>query len=191
MKKKLILLSSLILLSLSSCSSGSFNIVRKVKVIDDTKLYLGCYSSVQTDDGLSSFEVIMYLDFFSKDETRENDSTTYDIQINLAKTDLSTLDDSLVDDGGNPLLFYNMTPYLNKYIGEYKTLGDYFLEGNHLAVFFSYGSLLDEGGVKTNSINIDTAGIYYFSTVTQSGLTPSYSFSKIYTEKVEWVNPFE
>ena len=191
MKKKLILISSLILLSLSSCSSGSFNIVRKVKVIDDTKLYLGCYSSVQSDDGLSSFEVIMYLDFFSKDQTRENDSTTFDIQINLAKTDLFTLDDSLVDDNGNPLLFYNMTPYLNEYIGEYKTLGDYFLEGNHLAVFFSYGSLLDEGGVKTNSVNIDTAGIYYFSTVTQSGLTPSYSFSKIYREKVEWIDPFE
>ena len=60
MKKRLILLSALSLFALSSCGNS---IIKKYKVIDETKLYLGSFSTVSTEDGYN-FENIMYLDFY-------------------------------------------------------------------------------------------------------------------------------
>ena len=189
MKKKFFILVGVFLFSLTSCN-GSFDIVRKIKVIDESKLYLGCFDNVQNDDESIGLDVIMYLDFYLKDEIVE-DNLNYDQVVNLSKAELIKLDDSMVDDNGNPLMFYDIDSILKDYIGGYETIGDYFRNGNYLSVFFSYGQLNDEFCITTARVSLNSPGIYYFGTVSNTGERPRYSYSKVFKEEIQWVNPFE
>lgn len=188
MKRMFACLIGIFLFSLTSCSN-SFNVVRKVKVIDDSKLYLGCYDQVKSEDGIN-LDVFLYLDFYLKNEIVEDD-LNYDQVVNISNDELVVLDESLIDGDGNVLKFYDSNTILGDYIGSYETIGDYFSDGNHLAVFFSYGELFDDFCITTSRVNIDKPGIYYFGTVSKDGQYPSYNHSKIFTEEVQWFNPFE
>lgn len=188
MRKRLILLSALSLFSLSSCGSG-FNIIKKYKVIDETKLYLGSYSTVSTEDGYN-FENIMYLDFYNSAEEREATSQVYDKAINLSNAPLISLDSSMTDDNGNPLLFFDVSTILNQFVGTERTFKQYLDEGNHLDVFFSYGTLGSQINLVTGRVNITQSGIYYFSTVSEEGAKPTFSHSLAYKEEIQRINPF-
>ena len=177
------------LFSLTSCSN-SFNVVRKVKVVDDTRLYLGSFNKVESDDGSVDLDVIMYLDFYFKDEIVE-DNLNYDQLVNLSKSDLVKLDDSLIDENGDILMFFDTGSILNDYIGSYESIGDYFNNGNNLSIFFSYGQLSDDFCITTARVNLNTSGIYYFGTVSKTGDKPNYTYSKIFKEEIQWFNPFE
>lgn len=183
MKKALIFIIFNSLFILSSCNS--FNVVRTVRTISENKLYLGSYKTIENED-LKKFDVYMYLDFYDKNSNREVDSLEFDKKINLNEEKLMTINNNFKDDSGNLLEFYDMSDYLKEYIGDYSTLNEYFKDNNHLVIFFSYGDLSDSEGLATRSIQIKKAGIYFFSTVSNSEEMPSYSFSKIYEDKVEW-----
>lgn len=186
MKKLLSFIVVSFLFSLSSCSS-SFDIVRRYKVLADDKLYIGCYPFVETSDGLTKLDVYMYLDFYDSEEIRESDSINFDECINLSNENLVILSEDLKNEENEILKFYDVVN-LKAYFDSYETIGKYLKTGNHLAVFFSYGELNDGDGLVTKSVLINEPGIYYFSTVSQQGLTPSYSFSRIIEEKVGWFN---
>ena len=184
MKKAIGFIVTLFLLTLTSCSN--FNVVKKVKVIDDS-LYFGCFSTCKTDEENKEFDVILYLNFVKNGYDHEENSLRYDCKINFNKDDLQVISDDFIDESGNVLKFFDVSNLFSEYLDGFTSVKKYF-EQNALVCFFSYGELNDSDALVTGEFSISNPGVYYFSTVSEKGDVPSYSFAKIYREEVRRFN---
>ena len=176
---------------LTSCSS-SFSFVKKTSEIDHTKLLIGSYPTIESDVA-GKFENILYLDFYNENENYDLENySEYDKAINLAESGLVKIDDSITDENGDVLAFYDVSKIF-KNLTNYESIDDYFDDGNKLDVFFSYGQI-EDGTYITLRTSIKESGYYYFSTISTTPednerKQPQYTHARIYCEKIYFFNP--
>lgn len=176
---------------LTSCSS-SFSFVKKKTVIDNAKLLIGSYPTIESDIA-GRFENIMYLHFYKNTECYSNDDyLNYDKAVNLAESALVKIDDSITDENGNVLAFYDGSN-LFRSLTNYESVDEYFNDGNKLDVFFSYGQI-EDGTYITLRTSIKESGYYYFSTISTTPednerKQPNYNHARLYCEKIYYFNP--
>ena len=176
---------------LTSCSS-SFSFVKKTSEIDHTKLLIGSYPTIESDVA-GKFENVMYLHFYSSNENYDTDNySNYDKAINLTESPLVKIDDTITDNNGNVLTFYDVSNIFQN-LSNYENIDDYFSDGNKLDVFFSYGQI-EDGTYITLRTSIAESGYYFFSTISTTPednerKQPQYTHARIYCEKIYFFNP--
>ena len=176
---------------LTSCSS-SFSFVKKTSEIDHTKLLIGSYPTIESDVA-GKFENTMYLHFYSFNENYDIDNySNYDKAINLTESPLIKIDDTITDNNGNILTFYDISNIFQN-LTSYENIDDYFSDGNKLDVFFSYGQI-EDGTYITLRTSIAESGYYFFSTISTTPednerKQPQYTHARIYCEKIYFFNP--
>ena len=183
MKKRLLLLISFIPLCFTtSCDGNSIDLKFPdiANSIVETKLYVGSYPKVQTEEGLD-LDNILYLDFCEQNENI-SDSLSYDYKINLSESNLISFSNVSKED----IKFYDLTNEIRDYLkDDYNNISNYFDEGNKIDIFFEYG---EESEFFTSRVSIKESGLYFFGTVNSNGAIPSYSHSLIYSNGLNFIN---